>query len=202
MPLQLHLFKLRSGVEKVPAARTNQHMNWNGKLLDCCTYQLFAGRDSANIKPVAQLDAVGATLFSRLGSLEGFDAKLKKKGLHARFRYGRVSSARCPAPASVDVPCAASSEAGSSQTLKNVPFFVKTLSIVNKYRSFGHSKRRFEGSGCAALKNRQRRKCLNSRRGTANDSGSGSQTSKQCRANQAHIAPEGGPAHIACVHAR
>ena len=40
---------------------------------------------------------------------------------------------------------------GSRQTLKYVPLFVKTLKIINKLNGFGHSKRYFEGFGCAAL---------------------------------------------------
>ncbi len=58
--LALHQLKFFGGVNKVAAARTNEHMDGNGegaKIRDC---QLGSGRDPATMEFRAELDAVSS----------------------------------------------------------------------------------------------------------------------------------------------
>jgi hypothetical protein len=70
-------------------------------------------------------------------------------------------------PPGIDVPSTASIKAGSRQTLKYEPFFVKTLNIVNKYRSFNHIKALFRRTWlyCSAVPGAEERPELASRNG-------------------------------------
>jgi hypothetical protein len=60
-------------------------MHRNGEFPHHDCGQGTTGREPADVEPSAQFDASGAGPLRRPGSLKGFHAKLKQKGLHREF---------------------------------------------------------------------------------------------------------------------